>query len=335
MSILMKPNYFHSLPSAARRSRSAVLRLAAVLVVWGFFFVRPAMAQYDPAFVHYWDVEQQYNPAAVGRSPELHINAAYQSHATGFEDAGGTMYAGANMAFQLGKTRHGVGAVFQNDAIGLFSSKRFALQYAYHLKLLGGQLSIGAEVDMLNESVDGSGADLGDANDPAFPSSEVSGSKFDASVGLYYLRGPWYATLSMLHVTSPTILLGETNERKVDPLYNFTAGYNIKTRNPLFTIAPSVMLRYGGRDFRADVSARLIFENEKKRFYGGASYSPQHSVTLLVGGAFHGVDISYSYEANTSGMGIESGNHEVTLAYRLELNLGKKGRNKHKSVRFL
>jgi hypothetical protein len=65
------------------------------------------------------------------------------------------------------------------------------------------------------------------------------------------------------------------------------------------------------------------------------SYSPQHSVTLFVGGRFKGVDLSYSYEANTEGMGMESGHHEVTLGYRLDLDLSKKGKNLHKSVRWL
>ena len=65
------------------------------------------------------------------------------------------------------------------------------------------------------------------------------------------------------------------------------------------------------------------------------NYAPQHSVALFVGGMFHGVDLSYSYEANTSGMGFGAGQHEVTLGYRLELNLGKKGRNLHRSVRYL
>lgn len=307
--------------------------LFATLLWW--VGMLPSLAQQDPAFAHYWELEPQFNPAAAGRSPQLTINGAYQSHASGFEDTGGTMYAGADVAFAIGRTRHGVGAIFQNDEIGLFSHKRFALQYAYHQKLLGGTLSIGVEVDMLNESVDGSKADLEDSNDPAFPSSEMSGSKFDASVGLYYAHKRWYAGISMLNVTAPTILLGETNEYRKKSLYNFTAGYNIKTRNPLFTIVPSVMLRYDATDFRADITGRLIYAREKKRIYGGGSYSPQHSVTLFVGGTFHGVDLSYSYEANTSGMGIESGFHEVTLGYRLELNLGKKGKNKHKSVRFL
>lgn len=313
---------------------SAVCRLATAVAL-ALFFVPVAHGQQDPAFLHYWQLETQFNPAAAGRTPQLSINAAYQSHASGFEDGGSTMYAGADMAFQIGKTRHGVGVAFQRDEFGLFAHQRFSVLYAYHLKLFGGTLSIGAAVDMLNEKVDGSNADLGDANDPAFPASEVSGSKFDASAGLYYARGPLYAGIAAQHLTAPTVLLGETNEVKVKSLFNFTAGYNIRTRNPLFSIVPSTMLRYDGSAFRADVTARLLYAKGKKRLYGGLNYSPLHSVALFVGGMFHGVDISYSYEASTEGIGLESGFHEVTIGYRLDLNLGKKGRNLHKSVRYL
>ena len=66
-----------------------------------------------------------------------------------------------------------------------------------------------------------------------------------------------------------------------------------------------------------------------------ASTTAPHGVTAFVGGIFHGVDLCYAYEANTSGMGLASGNHEVTLGYILELDLGKRGKNKHKSVRWL
>jgi len=47
------------------------------------------------------------------------------------------------------------------------------------------------------------------------------------------------------------------------------------------------------------------------------------------------VNLSYSYEANTSGMGLGAGQHEVTLGYKLDLDLGKKGKNLHRSVRYL
>ena len=309
------------------------LRLLAVAVVAAV--CSAASAQQDPAFLHYWQVETQFNPAAAGRTQQLNITGAFQSHASGFEDAGSTMFAGADMAFRIGKSLHGVGATFQNDAFGLFSHQRFSVMYAYHQKLFGGQLSIGAEADMLQEKFDGSKADMADGNDPAIPSTEVNGSKFDASVGLWYARGRWYAGLSAQHLTAPTVMLGETNEVKVKSLYNLTAGYNIKTRNPLFTIVPSAMFRYDGSAFRADITARLVYARDKKKIYGGANYAPSHGVALFFGGMFHGVDLSYSYEANTSGMGLQAGNHEVTLGYRLDLNLGKKGRNLHKSVRFL
>lgn len=294
-----------------------------------------AWAQQETAFVHYWLMEPQFNPASVGRSPQLSINATLQTHASGYEDAGNTMYAGADMAFQIGRTRHGVGVLFQNDEFGLFSHKRFTAQYAYHFKLFGGMMSIGAEVDMLNETINGSKADLNDANDPAIPSTDVSGSKFDASVGLFFTHKRWYAGLGMQHVTSPLVRLGETNEYKIKSLYNLTAAYNIKLRNPLFTIVPSTLLRFDGSAFRADITGRLQYSHEKRHLYAGLGYSPQHSVTGFVGGMFHGVDLGYSYEANTSGMGIGAGQHEITLGYRLDLNLQKKGKNVHRSVRWL
>jgi len=305
--------------------------LAALLLLCG----GTARAQQDPVFAHYWDLEPQFNPAAAGRSDRLSINAAYQSHAAGFEDAGGTMYAGADIALRLGRTRHGVGAVFQNDEIGLFSHKRFSLQYSYHFDLWGGRLSIGAEADMLQESIEGSKADLAEGSDPAFPANDVNGSRFDASAGLYYKHRNWWVGLGVQHLTAPTIAIGETNEYSVKRLYNLTGGYNIKFRNPLLTMVPGAMLRYDGTEFRADITGRIIYQREQKRLYCGATYSPQHSATFFIGGMFHGVDLSYAYEANTSGMGLGAGQHEITLAYRLPLNLQKKGKNLHKSVRYL
>jgi hypothetical protein len=95
------------------------------------------------------------------------------------------------------------------------------------------------------------------------------------------------------------------------------------------------MLRFDGTAFRADVTARLLYKKDQQRIYGGVGYSPLRSVTLFVGGRFKGVDISYSYEANTEGIGMESGFHEVTLGYTLDLDFAKKGKNLHRSVRYL
>jgi hypothetical protein len=45
--------------------------------------------------------------------------------------------------------------------------------------------------------------------------------------------------------------------------------------------------------------------------------------------------LGYSYEAYTNGVSIGNGSHELFVRYQSDLNLFKKGRNRHQSVRIL
>ena len=58
-------------------------------------------------------------------------------------------------------------------------------------------------------------------------------------------------------------------------------------------------------------------------------------MTVLIGGNFHGVHLGYSYEIYTSAISIGNGSHELHVGYQTDINLFKKGRNKHQSVRLL
>ena len=100
-------------------------------------------------------------------------------------------------------------------------------------------------------------------------------------------------------------------------------------------IEPSILARTDGTVYRVDITGRLKYVNDKKMMYGGLSYSPTNSVTLLVGGLFHGICIGYSYEVYTSAISIGNGSHEVFLGYQTDIDFGKKGRNRHTSVRYL
>jgi type IX secretion system PorP/SprF family membrane protein len=299
------------------------------------FVTTQIKGQYDPSFTHYWMMEPQYNPAAAGSTDNMRIVGTYSAQMSGYEDAPKTMYFGADLPAFFLKPNHGMGASFLNDEIGLFSHKRFSFQYAYRFKLFGGKLGLGAQVDLLNESFDGSKVDVEDSNDPAFASSDVNGSHVDAAFGVYYQHKNWYAGLSAQHLTAPTVTMGETSQLKVDRTYYFTAGYNINLRNPFLTIKPSVLAMYDGKEYRADLSGRVEYANDDKMLFGGATYSPENSVAVFVGGKFHGVVLSYSYEAYTNGVGMDHGAHELVLSYEMKLNLYKKGKNLHKSVRLL
>lgn len=294
-----------------------------------------AGAQYDVSFSHYWDLEPYFNPGAVGKQQKLNIAAAYAMSFAGFENNPRSMYVGADMPLYFLKNYHGVGLSLLNDQIGLFTHQRLAVQYAYKYRLFGGMISAGVQLGLLSEGFDGSKVDVEDSGDPALATSDVNGSAFDISFGLYYSRGPWYVGVSAQHITSPLVTLGETSELQIDPTFYLTGGYNIKLRNPFLTIHPSVLVRTDGVEWRGDVSGRLVYTNDKKVLYGGVSYSPTNSVTVLVGGSFHGVHIGYSYEVYTSGISIGNGSHELIIGYQVDVNMFKKGRNKHKSVRIL
>ena len=295
-----------------------------------------ASAQQDASFAHYWAMEPSFNPAAAGKESVINVTGAYAMSMTGFEHNPKTMYLAGDMPFFLQDAYHGVGLQLMNDDIGLFTHQRLAVQYAYKLKLLGGTLSIGLQVGMLSEKFKGSELDLEVPDDPAFTQTDATGTALDLAAGLYYKHRQWYAGVSVMHATAPSIELGDRTILDVSRTYYLTGGYNIRLRNPLFTIHPSVLARYDGVGYRVDVTGRVKYEHEKKMFYAGVAYSPTNSLTAMIGGNFHGISLGYSYEAFTnSAIGLGKGSHELFVGYQTTLNFGKKGRNRHQSVRIL
>lgn len=292
-----------------------------------------ASAQYDPTFSHYYDLETSFNPASAGKQSLLNVSVAYAMAMAGFERNPQTAYISADMPFYALRSYHGAGVYFMNDKIGLFSHQRLSLQYAYKHKLFGGMLSVGAQFGFLSEDFDASKLDVEDASDPAFASG--TGNSFDLGAGFYYNTRSWYAGFSVQHLTSPLIEIGDKNELQVDRTYYLTGGCNITLHNPFLTIKPSVLARTDGVAYRVDVTGRVEYHNDGKKLFGGVAYSPANSVTFLVGGTFHGIVLGYSYELYTSALSPGNGSHELYIGYQHNINLVKKGKNLHKSVRIL
>ena len=291
-------------------------------------------AQQDVSFAHYWALEPSFNPAAIGKTSLINVTGAYAMSLTGFENNPKTMFVAGDMPFYFMNGYHGVGLQLMSDDIGLFKHQRLTAQYAYKLSLLGGTLSIGLQAGMLSEKFKGSELDLRE-DDPALEKTDVTGTALDLAAGLYYQHRNWYAGLSILHAMEPEVELGEKSIIDIARSYYFTAGYNIRLHNPFFTIHPSVLARTDGVGYRVDVTARVKYSYEKRLLYAGVAYSPTNSVTALIGGNFHGISIGYSYEAYTSALSFKHGSHELFVGYQTELDLVKKGRNKHQSVRIL
>ena len=293
-----------------------------------------ASAQQDVSFAHYWALEPSFNPAAIGKTSLINVTGAYAMSMAGFENNPKTMYVAGDMPFYFMNGYHGVGLQLMSDDIGLFKHQRLTAQYAYKLSLLGGTLSIGVQASMLSEKFKGSELDLRE-DDPALEKTDVTGTALDLAAGIYYMHRNWYAGLSVQHAMEPSVDLGEKAIIDIARTYYFTGGYNIRLHNPFFTIHPSVLARTDGVGYRVDVTARVKYSYEKRLLYAGVAYSPTNSVTALIGGNFHGISIGYSYEAYTSALSFKHGSHELFVGYQTELDLIKKGRNKHQSVRIL
>lgn len=310
-------------------------RIIAILLLLVTFAVG-AKAQWDVQFSDYTALKSFYNPAVSGTEGKLNVNAAYSMQMLGYDNAPATMYVGGDLPIYFLTPRHGGGISLMSDQIGMFNTMKISVNYAYNLKLgKKGRLAVGIQAGLLRETVDPTDIKLEDQNDPAFPSSKVDGQHIDAALGVYYYHPKFWAGLSSLHLLAPTLVMSERYEVSVPRSYYFMAGCNIRLKNTFITLQPSCMLQTDLQSWREDVQCKLAYEYEEKKMYFGLGYSPNVSTTFMVGGVFHGISLGYSYQLYTSGINMINGTHELVLSYQTDLDLFKKGRNLHKSVRWL
>ncbi len=300
-----------------------------------------AWAQMDVQFSDYVRLKSYYNPAVSGTDGLLNVVGAYAMQFVGYDDAPKTMYVSADIPIFFLSPRHGAGVSLMSDDVGIFRQQTISLQYAFNMKLgKKSRLAIGVNGGLIQETIDASGITLPEtgkdvAADPAFPSSEVKGSHVDLSAGIYFYHPKYWGGISVRHLAAPLIEVGETTLYQIDRTYYLMGGGNIRLKNSLFSLHPSFMVMSDMKNWREDIQLKVSYEFEERSFYAGVGYSPDISTTFFLGGKFHGIGLGYSYQMFTTGVGMLNGSHEITLGYQTELDLFKKGRNRHKSVRFL
>ena len=294
-----------------------------------------ARAQFDTHFTHYWALQGYYNPAVAGLSGRLNLYGTYAMQMAGYTHAPATMLFGADMVLPTEKKNQAVSANLYNESIGLFTNQRLFAGYAYRFNLWGGRLAVGVNAGSLEQKFDGSEVESEESSDIAFPSSEVEGMGLDLTAGVHFAHPLFYAGLSVMHLTAPAIELGETYEIKIDRTYYLSGGGNIQLKNPLLSIQPSLQLMTDLQAWRADLTVRGTYTYDEKRYYAGLTYSPMTSVAILLGGEINSVSFGYAYEIFTSGVGLLHGSHDLYVGYVMDVDLFKKGKNKHKSIRIL
>ncbi len=305
-------------------------------------------AQYDAQLSNHWAAPNYFNPGYAGSTENLDVTLLNRMQWVGLtKRTPKTMMLAGEMPFNFFNRTHGVGLMMLTESAGLFNHSLIAVQYAYKKDLWKGKLSIGFQAGYLNDSFDGGEIEIPESedheqpdNDEDLPTGEIEGSSADFGLGIYYSKKNWYAGFSVTHLLSPTVELGEKHIKELPRGYYLMGGYNIQLNNPLLELRSSLLAKSTILMTQADLTLRLVYN---KSFYGGLSWrygyaeiGNSESVIVMLGGKYKNFQAGYAYDFPTSAIRLRSmGSHEIFIKYVIDLGLGKKGKNKHKSIRIL
>ena len=202
-----------------------------------------------------------------------------------------------------------------------------------------GWLNVGVQGGVMSEEFNGSKLKAETSNDPAFPTGNERGTVGDLGAGLLYVRGEWWVGASAQHINSPRVEFGKTEGKTtrmdIEPTLYLSGGCNIGLRNPLISVQPCFLVESDLDFYRVDLSVRASYQFNETLLYLGTTYTPGISVTAMVGGRIGDVLLGYAYEFYTNGVGALNGSHDLMVNWATQVDFFKKGKNVHKSVRYL
>ena len=304
-----------------------------------------ALAQADAAMSHFWVGQSYYNPAAAGNLNAIHLNVGSRMQWVDFRHAPMTFYLTADMPYKLLGQRFGVGAKAEFERIGLYTNSRIGVQLAWKRRFGNKTLSVGFQPGVFSQTFRGKEAKTiddtsqGAVNDEAIPNYNVSGTAFDANVGVYFSAPHYWAGFSVTHVTSPNIELKPSRESidyyefNVSRSYYFMGGGNIPINNTLFEIQPSAMFASDTKAWTAQVATIVRYN---RMFNIGAGYRWKDAVTAFIGVNLKDAYIGYAYDYPVSAISKATfGSHEVFVTYNVKIDSREKNKNKQKCVRIM
>lgn len=304
-----------------------------------------SLAQIDAQLTQYWAVPAYYNPAATGNTDYIHISGGSRLQWLGIKNAPMTFLVLGDMPFKFLNKRWGVGVSLQHESIGLYRTLNAGAQGSFKFKLLGGSLSAGVQVGMINQTFKGTrrfipeNDDAHTSADDAIPETDVTGTAIDLGVGVFYQHKKWWAGASVAHINTPSITLKQSQESEeqyefnTGRLFYFMAGGNIPIKNTLIEIQPSVFVKSDLNFVQAEVTARMRYN---KFLSWGVGYRYNDAVSAMIGAEFKNFYIGYSYDYPLSAINkATKGSHEIFVSYNVKLNLGEKNKNRHRSIRIM
>ncbi|MBE9469546.1 MAG: type IX secretion system membrane protein PorP/SprF [Bacteroidetes bacterium] len=297
-------------------------------------------AQYDSQFCLNMFNHMAINPGYAGSKDAVSLVLLGREQWMGFDGAPTTQVFSIHTPFKLFNAQHGAGLSLSNDKIGFETNLGIHLAYSYHKTVGQGNLGIGFNAGVINQSLSPDWKYPEQASDPAVP---VGGDDkpmiFDLGLGAFYQTDNFYFGISSTHLNQPKI---KYKEGIIDDKYSYisrhyyiTAGYTYQLANPLFEFRPSVFIESDKTSSQYSVNGIVMYN---KRFWGGVSYRLTDAAIAMFGVEFlSGLNIAIAYEmpATTKiNYKYQSGSFEFVINYTFKVSVEKE-KNIYKSIRFL
>ena len=241
----------------------------------------------------------------------------------------------------------GLGGIFFNDENGRFSQTGGYFTFAYHLSLTGeksrlNQLSFGASIGVIQESLDETDIDIINNPDPIIFGTEQSETFFNVDVGVSYNYQDYF-----IHGTAKNIIPQERDiftevfETDNQRQYLLSTGYNFYIQNTNWIIQPSAMfqLKEFTEETNVDINAKAFYSTDFGQVWGGLSYRRSldgaeftsdgttldsqklNTISPFIGITVNNFVFAYTYTYQPDDIVLtNSGFHQLTLGY----NFGKR-----------
>ena len=286
-------------------------------------------AQQMPVYSQYFINGFMINPAIAGSDGTLKFQVSARDYVIGFNEGPKTFTASANgrilrqratvrngkLFSQSGKV--GMGGLIFSDNNGLVNRTGLQYTYAYHIDLLGSQLSLGLSASLSQTRIDANKLDFDNPDEPLIKDGLKNRTYVpDASLGVFYRKQEYYAGLTVSNLFQRSIHFGTFDYHYVMHRHYYLLGGTSFNVGEDTYLATSILLKAtSNKLFQGELSTRFSFMDN---FWLAATYRTPQIAALMIGVRAEKVYVAYAYEYNFSGIRTFSfGAHEICVVYRI------------------
>jgi type IX secretion system PorP/SprF family membrane protein len=285
-------------------------------------------AQQDAQYSHQYFLPTLLNPAHVGNNDALVAGADFR-----VQWLGQPITQALYFAMPVSKIKGSAGAYITNDFAGAHRATSLAIQYAFQKKVNGIIIKAGAELGLIQYSLNGNilrspdgnyqnGIDHNDNKLPLVNSNAISPDlglganatfkKISAGLGIKHI------ITTPLQFSSPS---GDVGKIKYSPTVYFNANYNFVAGQNLI-VRPVVLIK---SDLRKTTTDLNLIANYKQQYLLGLNFRGYNKASFDALSLLLGYQISetffmvYSYDLTlTKLIRASTGSHEISIHYKMK-----------------